>query len=260
MKEIARVNFCLFVSFSNEIPYRISRRLYAIISANERLKLETGLQSDFWHKMWASGVVGFHQPAVNSYLQQHWQSLLTKQNLENAGEVLVPLSGKTLDMLWLKEQGHSVLAVELSQKALDEFVEENDLHRRYKIQDLEHQRFCGFQLEALRLFCGDFFHLTAEDCQNIVVVYDRAALVALPPEMRVDYTQHLLKVLPKNTPMLLIAMDYDQSQTNGPPFAVTEQEIHQLYAEHYQIEKVQEERFSRKGIETVESTYFLMPC
>lgn len=215
------------------------------------------MQNEFWHQMWASGVVGFHQPEVNSYLKNYWHKLLPSADTDHAGEVLVPLSGKTLDMLWLKEQGHDILAVELSQKALDEFIAENDLHRRYKIQDLNHERFCGYELKALRLFCGDFFHLTKEDCKDIVAVYDRAALVALPPEMRADYAKHLMEILPDKTPMLLIAMDYDQSQTSGPPFAVSDAEIYQLYGDHYQIEKVQQERFSRKGIKTVESTYLL---
>lgn len=219
------------------------------------------MQNEFWHDMWASGVVGFHQPEVNAYLKTHWHKLLSgKENQQTmAGEVLVPLSGKSLDMLWLKEQGYDILAVELSQKALDEFIKENHLHRRYSVQDLEHERFCGYELEALRLFCGDFFHLTKEDCQDIVAVYDRAALVALPPGMRQDYAKHLMEILPEKTPMLLIAMDYDQSLRNGPPFAVSDAEIHQLYGGHYQIEKVEEDRFSRKGIETVESTYLLKP-
>lgn len=217
------------------------------------------MQNDFWHQMWASGVVGFHQPEVNAYLKAHWHKLLTTDHKAMAGEVLVPLSGKSLDMLWLKEQGHDILAVELSLKALEAFIEENHLHRRFTIQDLAHERFCGYELEAMRLFCGDFFHLTQEDCQEVGAVYDRAALVALPPEMRADYAKHLLEILPPDTPMLLIALDYDQSLRNGPPFAVSEQEIHTLYGERYQIEKVQEDTFERKGVETVETTYLFKP-
>ncbi|MDX1796744.1 MAG: thiopurine S-methyltransferase, partial [Hydrogenovibrio sp.] len=195
------------------------------------------METRFWHDMWASGKVGFHQPEVNDFLQAFWSKL----KVDKSAQVLVPLSGKSLDMLWLQQQGHSVIGVELSQKALDEFVTENQL----LAEPVQHRRFCGYQLKDMVLYCGDFFHLSSEDCREVAAVYDRAALVALPPEMRQDYVKHLLEILPEKTPMLLIAMDYDQSQTNGPPFAVSASEIHRLYGEHYQIEKVQEERFNR---------------
>jgi len=160
-----------------------------------------------------------------------------------------------MDMLWLKQQGHSVVGVELSQQALDEFIAENQLQSKL----LEHDQFCGYQLDDMMLLCGDVFHLSSQDCQNITAVYDRAALVAFPEGMRLRYADHLKKVLPKKTPMLLVAMVYEQSLRQGPPFSVTEAEIRRLYQDRFDIQPLSSESFNRKSIETTETTYLLSP-
>ncbi len=69
-------------------------------------------------------------------------------------------------------------------------------------------------------------------------IYDRAALVALPEEMRKEYTTHLMKIT-KNAPQLLIVFEYDQDAVAGPPFSITEEEIHQHYADDYSIEMLE---------------------
>ncbi|MBD3755003.1 MAG: thiopurine S-methyltransferase [Gammaproteobacteria bacterium] len=207
------------------------------------------MQADFWHDMWESGVVGFHQTEINGFLQQYWQRL----GLHGDETVLVPLCGKSLDMLWLSGQGHKVLGVELSQKALDEFLDENKLISA----PLVHAHFCGYQLAAMALLCGDFFHLSAADCEAVKAVYDRAALVALPPEMRKQYAAHLQTILPAGTKMLLVNLEYDQSLLNGPPFSVPESEIRQLFANCSRIEVVFEQSLQRKGVAAQEKVLLI---
>ncbi|MBO1927929.1 thiopurine S-methyltransferase [Thiomicrorhabdus sp. 6S2-11] len=209
------------------------------------------MQADFWHDMWASGVVGFHQQEINRFLRDFWPKL----ELEGQGRVLVPLCGKSLDMLWLRKLGHEVLGIELSQKALDEFLSENQLNA----EPVQHDNYCGYELEQMTLLCGDFFQLTAEDCMQVQAVYDRASIVALPPKMRHDYARHLQKVLPKGTPFLMVIMEYDQSTMNGPPFSVLESEVRELFAEFASIEVVDEERFERKGNAVTEKVLLLRP-
>lgn len=208
------------------------------------------MQAEFWHEMWESGVVGFHQREINQFLRQHWSML----GVANRSEVLVPLCGKTLDMLWLKEQGYSVLGVELSQKALDEFLEENQLPAR----PVSHDRFCGYELPEMQLFCGDFFHLSKDDCKQVAAVYDRAAIVALPPKMRKDYAEHLKKVLPEGVKILMVIMEYEQSVMAGPPFSVLENEVRELFAS-FEVEKLQQTEFMRKGNPVVEKVLLLSP-
>lgn len=210
------------------------------------------MDKDFWHAMWSSGRVGFHQSEINTFLKSHWDIL----ELNNYGEVLVPLCGKSLDMLWLKQMGHEVIGIELSQKALDEFVEENDLMDTAVIT---HDHYCGYQLKDMTLLCGDFFHLSSLDCQKVVAVYDRAALIAFPEDMRSRYASHLKKIVPQATKIFLVAMEYDQSLTQGPPFSVEEAEIRLLYGDHFKIDCLNTIQFERKGIATTEKVYLLEP-
>jgi len=207
------------------------------------------MEANFWHDMWATGVVGFHQPDINRYLKNHWARL----NLKGNESVLVPLCGKSLDMVWLAQQGHSILGVELSQKALDEFLAEN----KFSANPIQTESYCGYQLPDMTLLCGDFFHLTAEQCSEITVVYDRAAIVALPPAMRKDYVQHLQAILPKGTQYLLVAMEYDQTVMPGPPFSVSETEIRALFEPFSTVKKIEAFSFERKGNAVVEKVYFI---
>lgn len=209
------------------------------------------MKADFWHRKWENDEIGFHQPGVNGLLETYWSQL----GLRRGEAVLVPLCGKSQDMVWLHAAGHPVLGVELSEKALADFLAENGLQGR----SAQHDRFCGYELDDMTLFCGDFFHLSAEDCQGVKAVYDRAALVALPPEMRVQYADHMKAILDKAVPMLLIGLDYDQALKAGPPFSVPESEIRDLFGDRYQVEVLQSDTFERKGVATTETVYRLMP-
>jgi thiopurine S-methyltransferase len=204
------------------------------------------MEADFWHDMWATGEVGFHQKQVNQFLESHWPEV----DVAPDAKVLVPLCGKSLDMLWLKEKGHEVIGVELSQKALDEFLEEHSLVPKM----VRHESYCGYQLEDMTLFCGDFFHLNEQDCKGVSAVYDRAALIALPPEMRSKYVKHIRNLLPDNSRILLVTMEYDQSLMPGPPFAVMEDEVKLLYRDA-NIECVNQMNFERKGHLVAEKVY-----
>ncbi|MGD8547546.1 MAG: thiopurine S-methyltransferase, partial [Thiohalophilus sp.] len=68
------------------------------------------MEPDFWHERWENNLIGFHSNEVNPYLRTHWSKL----SLEPAARVLVPLCGKSLDLIWLAEQGYQVVGVELS--------------------------------------------------------------------------------------------------------------------------------------------------
>lgn len=209
------------------------------------------MEADFWHGLWEADQIGFHQAEINPFLQNHWNKL----GLTGSESVLVPLAGKSRDMLWLTDAGHEVIGVELSQKALDDFLVENQLDAK----PVKHDRFCGYELDNLTLLCGDFFHVTEADCADVKAVYDRAALVALPPQMRADYVAHLHKILPADAVMLLVVMEYDQSLLSGPPFSVSEEDVVAFYQDRFHIEKVQEDNAKHRGVDFVEKTFVLTP-
>ena len=151
--------------------------------------------------------------------------------IEAGSRVLVPLCGKSRDLAWLAGQGLQVLGVELSQRAVEDFFSEQGI----EAERLEHGAFVRYRAGDVELWCGDFFQLSADDVADCAGLYDRAALIALPPEMRERYVAHLSTILPRGCAGVLVTMDYDQSQLDGPPFAVLDEEVQQLFGPRWQV-------------------------
>ena len=186
------------------------------------------MDPDFWHERWQTSQTGFHQQEINTYLTRYWPEL----GLAKGSRVLVPLCGKSLDMLWLREQGYPVIGVELSDIAVGSFFSENGIAP--KITEETWGTRC--EHEGIELVCGDFFSLTPDDTGEIDAFYDRASLIALTSVQRPDYVTQLLRLLQKNTPGLLVTLDYNQLEMNGPPFAVPEDEVHRLFDKSCMVE------------------------
>ena len=215
------------------------------------------MDPDFWHNRWENNLIGFHLDEVNPYLQHYWSTLA----MPAGSRVLVPLCGKSLDLVWLAEQGHEVIGIEISPIAVKDFFAENHLQARR----IRGNRFDTWQSEKFTLLCGDVFELTANDLGRIDAVYDRAALIALPPEMRRCYVNLINRLVPASAPHLLISLDYEQSQMDGPPFAVSDAEIRMFYGERFEVDCLQTDevleqnaRFREKGLTWLkESVYRL---
>lgn len=172
------------------------------------------MHEDFWRARWQRNEIGFHLPQVNPWLQRHWEAAA-------GARVLVPLCGKSLDMVWLAAQGCRVLGVELMEIAVRDFFQEQGLAPEIT----DNGRFRCYRHGDLELWCGDFFALRAEDVADCAVFYDRAALIALPEALRERYVAHLSAILPAECRGLLITVDYDQTLREGPPFAVPDEEV-----------------------------------
>ncbi|MGB0468099.1 MAG: thiopurine S-methyltransferase [Pontibacterium sp.] len=183
------------------------------------------MEHAFWHARWTEGRIGFHQSDVNSKLLSYWPQL----ELTGTEPVFVPLCGKSGDMLWLREQGHPVLGVELNDSACRAFFAENE-----GVPQTESRgRYQYLSMDGIGLLCGDVFALTAGDLAQVGAVYDRAALVALPPEMRADYARLLCECLPAGVSILLVVVEFEGEQ--GPPFAVFQPEIEALFGGRFEI-------------------------
>ncbi|HDZ57751.1 MAG TPA: thiopurine S-methyltransferase [Pseudomonas xinjiangensis] len=180
------------------------------------------MEADFWKQRWHLGETGFHKSQVNPLLTHWWPFVRASQG----APVLVPLCGKSLDMHWLVDRGHTVIGVELARKALQEFAAEQALAFEWTITG----PFEKVEGQGYRLYCGDFFALTASDVGSVQVVYDRAALIALPGRMREEYAAHMRRILPPRWTMLLVTLDYPQAQRAGPPFSVSDEEVRRLFA------------------------------
>ncbi|AWA40665.1 thiopurine S-methyltransferase [Pseudomonas fluorescens] len=212
------------------------------------------MQPEFWHKKWESNQIGFHQPEVNPYLQRHWPDLA----IPAPARVLVPLCGKSLDLLWLAGRGHRVLGVELSQRAVEDFFREQQLQPQIS----EEGGFKVYRAGAIELWCGDFFSLTAANVAGCTALYDRAALIALPPMMRERYAAHLQSILP-TCRGLLVTLDYDQSQMPGPPFSVDDAQVQRLLGSVWRVEMLEQQdvlgdswKFVQAGVTRLEERVY----
>jgi thiopurine S-methyltransferase len=188
------------------------------------------VQPDFWLDRWRTAQIGFHQAAVDRHLKAYWSQLKLPAN----SPVFVPLCGKSLDLMWLREQGHTVKGVELSPVALESFFMEQGIPgRRRLLADFD-----GYEADGLTLFCGDFFKLTPALLGGVSAVYDRAALISWTPAAREAYVKHLTGLTSSGTQMLLIAIEFPPEQMKGPPFPLTGDAIDTLYAGHHSIEEL----------------------
>ena len=205
------------------------------------------MDPEFWHERWLRGEIGFHQHDFNAYMQAFTERL----GLQSGAHIFVPLCGKSLDLLWLRQQGYHVSGVEISPRAVEDFFMENRLVARTIAIP-------GGQLyraENLDLYCVDFFASEFPGMPTIDAVYDRAALVALPPGMRAAYAPRLVGMLRPGVRILLVTLDYPQAEMHGPPFAVTLEEVEERFEATCLIERLHSEdclarepRFREKGL------------
>lgn len=191
------------------------------------------MQPDYWRQRWAEGRTGWHQPEVNRLLARHWPGL----ELAEGSRVFVPLCGKSLDMVWLADRGHAVFGVELSAAACEEFFAEHGLTPEVS----GHGDFRRYRAGRIELWAGDVFELTAADLSDCAACYDRAALIALPPDQRRRYAGELFGKLPSGCRALLITLEYPAGEKQGPPFSVDEAEVHRLLEPGWRV-SLQEKR------------------
>lgn len=205
----------------------------------------------FWHQRWQNQQIGFHLGAVNPWLARYFQTL----QLTPGHRVFVPLCGKTLDIPWLLAQGHRVVAVELSELAVEALFASLDLLPAVTQRGpLKH-----FHAAQIEVFQGDFFALNEALLGKVDAIYDRAALIALPAQMRQSYSRHLMDITHR-APQLLISFAYDQSLLAGPPFSVNATEVHAHYAADYQLEQLATQSLEKglKGQYPAEETVWLL--
>jgi thiopurine S-methyltransferase len=218
---------------------------------------KTDMHPEFWLERWRNGTTGWHQDRYNAHLESFWQ----RTGVEPGSQVFVPMCGKTLDMLWLAGQGHRVLGVELSELAVEAFFSENKLPAERD----DEGRFVRWRSGEIEILQGDFFDLDVRHLAEVGAVFDRASLVAMPPEMREVYAKHLMARLPASVPVLLVTMEYPQGEMQGPPFSVEESEVRALYEGHYRVEPLfsadmleENPALKEKGLTRMQEKVFLL--
>lgn len=185
----------------------------------------------FWLDRWESGETPFNLTEVHPDLIEYFPQLKAKQS----ATVLVPLCGKSIDMIWLLKQGCHVIGVELSPIAVESFFKD----QRIQYEKTKWGEFHAYKSDHIDILCGDFFSLNTVDLPTIDVIYDRAALIALPQKLRQKYADILIHVSNTATKMLLKTLESDDI-AEGPPYPVNEAEVQSLYGEVFRIKRLKE--------------------
>jgi thiopurine S-methyltransferase len=176
------------------------------------------VRPDYWLERWAKGRIGFHLGEANPRLVEHHQAL------SDAVRVLVPLCGKSVDLEWLVVHGFEVVGIELSELAAQAFFAE----RGFAPERREQGDFTVYQHGGVSIFVGDFFAASADALGSFDGVYDRAAMIALPDDVRPRYAAHLQTLLTPKAKLLLVTLHFDA--LGGPPFSVSPEEVRVAYA------------------------------
>jgi thiopurine S-methyltransferase len=184
------------------------------------------MDASFWKDKWERGEIAFHEREANPLLVKYFKEL----SLAKGSRVFVPLCGKTLDIAWLLSRGYRVAGAELSEIAVKQLFE--GLGVEPKISEVGSVQ--RYRAQNIEIFVGDLFDVTREMLGPVDAIYDRAALVALPKDLRDRYTEHLVQIS-DNAPQLVIAYEYDQSVIGGPPFSVSNDEVRWHYTDSYDL-------------------------
>lgn len=213
------------------------------------------MHPDFWHDRWREGRIGFHQDKPTPLLLKHWPTL----DVAPGAQVFVPLAGKSLDLAWLAAQGYRVLGVELSQLAVEQFFAEHGL-----VPSRRTSRYgTHYEASGIELVCGDAFALDADILAGCSAVFDRAALIALPADLRERYVRELYARLPTGCRGLLVTLEYPAHEKDGPPFTVPEAEVRALYGRDWDVDVLerrdilaQQRLFAEEGVTALETVVY----
>ena len=217
------------------------------------------MDAEFWLNRWQKGETGFHRQEFHDSLTQHWPSL----NLEQGSTVFVPLCGKSRDMVWLAQQGHKVIGIELSEIAIDSFFANENLEPAVRNVSTFTIKSAG----PYELWCGDIFSMPHDALQDISAIYDRASLVAFPSKDQERYVEFLAANTSPLTKLLLISLHYGPTEMDGPPFSTSPERVRELFAKNFTIKDLERssvldknENLKKRGLSWVEeSTYVITP-
>ena len=215
------------------------------------------MDADFWLQRWREGRIGFHRSDVMPLLQKHWPTL----DVPRGTHVLVPLCGKSLDMPWLASQGFQVRGVELAKLATEQFFAEQKLHPQSRTATYG----THYIADEIEIIQADIFEIDKALLAECGAVYDRAALVALPPPMRERYAREIYDHLPAGCRGLLITLEYPQYEMQGPPFSVEEREVHRLFGEQWNVDLLErrdiladQPTFSEQGVSALHTAVYAL--
>lgn len=205
------------------------------------------MEADYWHQLWDRGETGWDQPNPNRFLIAHWEKL----NVPPCGKVFVPLCGKSKDMSWLVDAGFDVLGVELDESAVQAFFADRDDQPTVTREG----NFTVYRTNRVSILVGNLFDLVPQQLSQVVAVYDRAALIALPAPTRRQYVVHLSNALPAQVKSLVVTFEIPAKEDSEPPFSVEQEEVETLWGNGYQMSVLDRQPLELDRLSVLEAVY-----
>jgi len=210
-----------------------------------------------WLEFWENNEINWHSDDVTQELEAYLGLL----KLNSGDKVFFPLCGKSVDMIYLLNQGFSVIGVELSEIGIKQFFLENGLD--FTITQVG--EFDLYSAKNIEIYCGDFFSLTSKHMCNVKAVFDRKSLIALDKNLRQKYVKHLNDIISMGVRILLVTLNYPQHQISGPPFSVDRSEVESLFCMAFKYEELKSfqdiengSKLERAGVDYIENTAYCM--
>jgi thiopurine S-methyltransferase len=214
------------------------------------------MQQGYWADRWRADQIGFHVAEVNRRLLAHAHRLPPPP-----APLLVPLCGKSQDLAWLADRGHPVLGVEFVEQAARAFFAE----RGVEPQVGRAGPHLSLSTGGVTIVVADFFAVDPALVGRFPAVWDRAALIAVPPEQQRPYLERLRALVADDGRVLLVTYDHDLP--GGPPYPVSGGDVERLSAGLFTPEPLEDEdilaeepRFRERGATRIhERLYLLRP-
>ncbi|KAG9355394.1 hypothetical protein JZ751_000232, partial [Albula glossodonta] len=180
-----------------------------------------------WEERWQEGRIGFHQLHVHKMLESNIDKVLCGRE---GVRFFFPLCGKAVDMKWLADKGHSVVGVEISEKAIKQFFEEQKLdYSEEVVSDIPGSKVFKSSDGKISLYQCDLYKFSSAIAGQFGGIWDRGSLVAINPCDRQRYATLIMSLMDKDCRYLLDTLHYNPELYKGPPFFVPEEDIEKLY-------------------------------
>jgi len=207
---------------------------------------------EYWENRWITNQTGWHRSVYNDLMVKYWPKL----GIPTDSKVLVPLCGKSLDMLWLAEKGHAIVGIEFTRLAVDRFFSENKLEHII----VKHPNYIEFSNDRFTILNGNILVIPS-DLIQAEAWYDRAAMIAINPELREDYVSQIRQQTKVGAVGLLITYSYPQEEMEGPPFSLNDDDVFQLFQDGFRVEcleTIELEDEKERGLSRINSSVFVL--
>ena len=198
-------------------------------------------QLDFWDKdRWSKGSTPWHLAEPHPHLITNHAKLLLEGKKPTETSILVPLCGKSVDLIWLWQQGYTVVGIDGVEKAVITFRDENNLPLTRSV-NADGLPTYSTEDNKLSLVVGNFLDSNLFDslANKFDAVWDRASLVAITPDCRDAYKNTISKLLSeKGFRYLLSTFEYNSNDFVPPPHSVDLEVVKSLFSALGSVEQL----------------------